>query len=364
MSTKGATSEASQDSSPVRESLPDTGSASMRVSVVVPVYNSAPTLPELHHRLISVLENCASDFEIVFVDDCGRDNAWNVIVELAICDPRVRGIRHSRNYGQHNALLTGILSARFENIVTIDDDLQNPPEEIPRLLAELFRGFDVVYGTPAKEQHGFLRDRASQITKLALQSAMGAETARNVSAFRAFRTFLRASFADYKSPFVSIDVLLTWGTSNFGVVRVKHVPRSAGVSNYTFGMLTRHALNMLTGFSVVPLQLASMIGFAFTAFGILLLVYVIGRYFIEGSAVPGFPFLASMVAIFSGAQMFALGIIGEYLARIHFRSMGRPPAVVRETVGANRSEVPNSLVGDSPGRFANSSPSLGTTCVD
>jgi undecaprenyl-phosphate 4-deoxy-4-formamido-L-arabinose transferase len=235
-----------------------------------------------------------------------------------------------RNYGQHNALLCGIRAARFDTIVTIDDDLQNPPEEIVRLLDKLDEGYDVVYGTPAVETHGLWRDLASRVTKIALQSTMGAETARKVSAFRAFRTVVREAFSSYRSPFVSIDVLLTWGTSRFASVVVQHDLRRVGQSNYTLRKLVTHALNMMTGFSVLPLQLASLAGFSFTLFGVGVLIYVVGRYLLQGTSVQGFPFLASVVAIFSGAQLFALGMIGEYLARMHFRMMERPPYAVRQ----------------------------------
>jgi undecaprenyl-phosphate 4-deoxy-4-formamido-L-arabinose transferase len=161
---------------------------------------------------------------------------------------------------------------------------------------------------------------------------MGDQVAGNVSAFRVFRTAVRDGFERYYGPFVSVDVLLTWGTSRFSAVQVEHKPRLIGESNYTVRKLIRHALNMATGFSVVPLQLASMTGFTFTLLGLVLFAYVIGRYLISGGSVPGFPFLASVIVIFSGAQLFALGIIGEYLARIHFRVMDRPPYVVRDQV--------------------------------
>jgi undecaprenyl-phosphate 4-deoxy-4-formamido-L-arabinose transferase len=234
----------------------------------------------------------------------------------------------SRNYGQHNALLCGIREARGETIVTLDDDLQHPPEEIPKLLAKLDEGFDVVYGPPEREQHGLLRDLASQITKLALEGAMGAANARQVSALRAFRTRLRDAFAEYRSPTVNIDVLLTWATTRFSAVRVRHDARQYGQSGYTPRKLVRHALNMMTGFSTRPLQLASLMGFGFALFGLVILAYVLMRWLFQGSAVPGFAFLASIVAIFSGAQLLALGIIGEYLARMHFRTMERPAYVV------------------------------------
>jgi undecaprenyl-phosphate 4-deoxy-4-formamido-L-arabinose transferase len=259
-----------------------------------------------------------------------------VICQLAQEHDCVRGVNLMRNYGQHNALLCGIRAAEHEVVVTMDDDLQNPPEEIPRLLDKLAEGYDVVYGTPEKEQHGLWRDMASVITKLALQSAMGVSIARNVGAFRVFRTQLREAFASYQSPFVSIDVLLTWGTTRFAAIPVRHDIRKEGLSNYTFRKLVTHALNMITGFSVVPLQLASFTGFVFTCFGLVVLVYVIGRYLLLGSSVPGFAFLASIIAIFSGAQLFALGIIGEYLARMHQRTMERPVYTVRSTTETRR----------------------------
>lgn len=303
------------------------------ISVVIPVYNSEDSLSILIRRLEPVLELLTPHYELIFVNDGSKDNSWERINELSELYPWVTGIDLMRNYGQHNALLCGIRAARNEIIVTIDDDLQNPPEEIPKLVAKLLEGFDVVYGTPENEQHGFWRDRASQITKFALQGSMGAETARSASAFRAFRRDIRAAFNTYRSPYVSIDVLLTWGTTRFAAISVSHDARQIGVSNYTFRKLVTHALNMMTGFSTMPLQLASMMGFAFTLFGLGVLIYVTGRYLIQGSTVPGFAFLASVIAIFSGAQLFALGIIGEYLARMHFRSMGRPPSVIRHVVG-------------------------------
>lgn len=303
------------------------------LSVIVPVFRSKDGLELLHSRLTAALERLGRSFEILLVEDGGHDGSWEEIVRLAALDDRIRGLRMGRNFGQHNALLAGIRAAQHPLIVTLDDDLQNPPEEIHKLLARLGEGFDVVYGKPAREQHGFLRDMASKITKLVLQQAMGASTARHVSAFRVFRTRLRDAFATYRSPFLSLDVLLTWGSSRFSYVEVKHDERVLGESGYSLRKLIAHAFNMVTGFSTAPLQAASWIGFAFTLFGLGVLAYVVGSYFINGVAVPVFAFLASIVAIFSGAQLFALGIIGEYLARMHFRTMERPTYLITEQVG-------------------------------
>jgi glycosyltransferase involved in cell wall biosynthesis len=306
----------------------------MALSIVVPVYNSEASLEVLAARIDSVIGTVYSPLELILVNDCSRDRSWEVIEKLQTKHAWIRGIHLARNFGQHNALLCGIRAARYPLTVTMDDDLQNPPEEIPKLIAALeAKDADVVYGTPMKEAHSLWRDLASVVTKLVLTHAMGAETARNVSAFRCFRTATRDAFAGYSGPYVSIDVLLTWGSRRFTSVPVRNEPRPFGVSNYTVRKLIVHAMNMMTGFSTLPLQFASMVGFGFMLFGLAVLVVVVGRYLIQGSVVPGFAFLGSTIAIFSGTQLFALGVIGEYLARMHVRSMGQPSYVVKQAVG-------------------------------
>jgi len=307
----------------------------LTISVVIPVYRAEQTLAELYRQVTTALEAITPVFEIVFIEDGGNDGSWPIITDLAHSDRRVRGIRMSRNYGQHNALLCGIRAAQYEIIITMDDDLQHPASEIAPMVAALTTEYDVVYGAPMTEQHGFLRDIASRLTKIALASTMDAETARNVSAFRVFRTGLREGFSASRSPFVSIDVLLTWTTARFTAIKVRHAARAAGVSGYTVGKLIRHALNLMTGFSTLPLQAASVIGFGSVLFGVLILVYVFVNYLIHHSEVPGFAFLASVIAIFSGAQLFSLGIFGEYLARMHFRTMDRPAYMIKETVASS-----------------------------
>ena len=303
------------------------------ISVIVPVYNGELTLPDLVRRLEPVLRVLTGRYELVLVNDGSRDQSWAIIQSLAAENWWVRGINLMRNYGQHNALLCGIRAARCETVVTLDDDLQHAPEDGPKLIAKLEEGFDVVYGTPEREPYGLWRGLASKLTKLALLRIMGVEVARKVSAYRVLRTRLRAAFERYQSPFVSLDVLLTWGTARFAAVTVPHYPRSAGKSNYSLRVLILHAHTLMTGFSVWPLQVASVVGFGFTVFGFLVFAYVVTSFLIRGRPVPGFPFLASLIAIFSGAQMFALGIIGEYLARMHFRMMERPTYVFWENTG-------------------------------
>jgi undecaprenyl-phosphate 4-deoxy-4-formamido-L-arabinose transferase len=170
---------------------------------------------------------------------------------------------------------------------------------------------------------------------------MGVETAGIGSSFRVFHTRLRDAFAEFHGPFVSIDVLLAWGTMRFTSVVVHHAARSHGRSSYSPARLLSHCFDVITGFSTLPLRLASWTGFFFTVFGIVVLIYVVGAFLILGYSVPGFPFLASIIAIFAGAQLFALGIIGEYIARMHFRLMDRPTYVVRQTAERQERETSN-----------------------
>jgi glycosyltransferase involved in cell wall biosynthesis len=215
--------------------------------------------------------------------------------------------------------------------VTLDDDLQHPPEEIPKLVYKLAEGYDVVYGTPEKKKHGLWRNLASIVTRWTLRSTLGSKVPHDFSAFRAFRTQTRDAFEQYNSPFVSIDVLLTWASTQFVSIKVRHDSRPLGASTYTFRKLVSYVPLMMTGFSTLPLRFASLAGFGFTIFGFFVLVYVLGRYFILGGSLPGFPFLASIISIFSGVQLFALGVIGEYLAQMHFRTMDRPIYAIRST---------------------------------
>lgn len=302
----------------------------MNVSVVVPVYNGSDSLPLLVDEVGKVLPDVAGAFELVLVNDGSPDQSWQVISELAGSHPWVRGIDLMRNYGQHNATLCGVREARYEIIITMDDDLQNPPREIPKLLEKLADGYDVVYGVARKRQQAWWKNLASVVIKRAIAFVMGLRTVRDIGAFKAFRADLRKSFEDFNSPDVLVDVLLSWGTSRFASVTVDESPRKVGKSNYNLFKLIKVSLLVLTSYTTIPLRFASIVGFLFTLFGMGVLVYVLTIYFTVGS-IPGFPFLASTIIIFSGVQLFALGIIGEYLARVFERTGGKHTYVIGRT---------------------------------
>ncbi|MEW6029323.1 MAG: glycosyltransferase family 2 protein [Chloroflexota bacterium] len=302
----------------------------MNVSVVVPVYRGAETLEPLVQRLGKILPKAAQKYELILVNDGSPDESWEVMARLSKKYAWVRGVRLMRNYGQHNATLCGVRLARYDVTVTMDQDLQHPPEEIPVMLAKLEEGFDVVYGAPRKLPQGFVRNLLTANIKRLLARVMGVPSVKNISAFRVFRTHLREAFANFQSPSLTLDVLLSWGTARFTSVPVDVAP--AERSNYNFAALVKAALLILTGYSTAPLRLASWIGFIMTLFGLGVFLYVVWIYFTAGS-LPGFPFLASVISLLGGAQLFALGIFGEYLARMFDRSMDRPPYVIAEAVG-------------------------------
>ncbi|OPG12440.1 glycosyl transferase [Microbispora sp. GKU 823] len=297
---------------------------------MIPCYRSAQTLPTLVERILAVLPTATSLFEVVLVVDGSPDDTWEVAQELVERHDVVRAVLLARNYGQQNALVAGIRSARHEIVVTMDDDLQHSPEEIPKLLAGLGPDLDIVYGVPVAGKHGPLRNLASRSLKAVLGGRFGGEHAQYISAFRAFRAFLRESLDRVEVPHTQVDIAFSWATTRIGAVPVNLQERRVGRSNYTLPMLVRHAIVVLVGYSTVPLRLVTYFGLLTGALGLTLLGVFLWMYWSGASTVAGFTSTASMISLFAAAQMIALGVIGEYLGRIHTERMGRPMYIVRQ----------------------------------
>ena len=308
-------------------------SARMNCSVVIPVYRGEETLESLIEQLGTVLPQVAEVYEFILINDGSPDNSWEIIGRLASQHDWVRGIALMRNYGQENATLCGIRAARYDVIVTMDDDLQHNPEELPKLLSKLDEGYDVVYGVPRTRRQTWWKSILSTVVKRAISSVIGLPAIRDMSSYKAFRASLKPAFAGITSPDVQIDVLLSWGTTRFAAVQIEEATRKAGRSNYNINKLIKVSLLILTNYTTIPLRFASILGFLFTIFGFIVLVYVVTVFFTVGS-IPGFSFLASAITIFSGVQLFGLGIIGEYLARMFERTSGKQPYIVMKTTGA------------------------------
>ena len=314
-------------------------SETVEISVVVPVYRSEQLLTLLVKRVEAVLDTVGCRAEVILVNDCSPDGSWQTIKKLQTSYTRIRGINLMRNYGQHAALLAGVQASRGAVIVTMDDDLQTPPEEIPKLLAELGKGYDVVYGIREKEQHGVFRNFCSITAKAIINKLLGVHVATSLSSYRAFRSELKNAFIAQSGPVVFIDAILCWGSTKISTTVVRHEARADGVSGYSIRKLLLHTANMVTGFSQVPLQVASFVGLAFMLFGFLLFLYVLADFALRGTPVRGFTFLSAALTLFSGVQLFVLGVIGEYLARIHQKSIGMPAYMVRETVGDDAAAI-------------------------
>jgi undecaprenyl-phosphate 4-deoxy-4-formamido-L-arabinose transferase len=304
------------------------------ISIVVPCYRSAATLPVLVSRTIETLEGerqagRLDRYEIILVVDGGVDGTAEAASALADTELTVKTVLLRRNFGQHNALMAGIRTAANAVVVTMDDDLQHPPEEIPKLLAAMSDpAIDLVYAVPVEEEHGFWRSLASRTVKRSLALA-GVANAPIVGAFRALRTDLREGFTEANDPQVNIDVVLSWTTTSVIPVSVNMNKRKEGRSSYSLSRLIAHTLNMVTGYGVVPLRIATWLGFICAAIGVALFVYVLVRYATGETTVQGFTTLAALISVFAGAQMLTIGIIGEYIGRQHFKSLKRPMYLVR-----------------------------------
>lgn len=309
------------------------------ISVVIPVYRSALSLEPLFQRLIPALEKLGCDFEIVCVNDGSPDESWQVLRRLGENPAnRLTAVNLLRNFGQHSALLCGIRQARFQIVVTMDDDLQHPPEEICKLLAALNGGCDLVYATPERECHGPIRNLASVGMKRLVQMATGVGFVSKISAFRAFRTRLRSAFRDFHGPAMSIDVLLSWATNRVGAIETRRDARAFGKSNYTLRKLILHTLNMVTGFGVLPLRFATYAGFAILGAGLFSGIGM-GLAAVFGFGLPdSWQIVAVLLTVFSGVQLLSLGAVGEYLGRIYSLALSRPEYVVSEVVVGSMSD--------------------------
>ncbi len=299
------------------------------LSIVVPVYNSAGTLSCLLERLTQTVETITQSYEIILVDDGSRDDSWAVIQSLKLnYGEHLVAVQLMRNYGQHNTLMCGLGLVRGEYVVTIDDDLQNPPEEIPKMLAHIKQhDLDLVYGCPNNRNHAAWRNLGSTIVWHFYRTVF--RNPVTPTPFRVMRHHLAQSVMFYDLNFTYLDGLLAWCTSRIDGVEVKHHARAQGSSGYSLGKLLGLALNLYTNFSLIPLQIVSGLGFLTAASGFLLGAYYFLQFLTSSIAVPGFASTIIAILILGGAQLLALGVIGEYLGRLHLNVNRKPQYLVR-----------------------------------
>ncbi len=304
------------------------------LSVVIPVYRSARVLPELHRRLTEVLTQLNEDYEILLVEDCGGDNSWEVIEAIAQHDTHVRGIKLSRNFGQHAATICGISKAQGKHIITLDDDLEHPPEVILQLIGKAREGYALVYGVFRNRTHSTWRNLTSGLARYAFNKAIPTLN-HEYTSFRVIESGIAKALAEFDSPFPFVDGYLSWLTNNYATVEVPHSQRADGKSNYNFRKLIIHTINIFVTFSDLPLRIATWIGLTAFIIGMGWLAVIVGRYFIGGISVSGYSSIMAGILLFGGVQLLVLGIFGEYLGRMNFKSSKKPLFVVGRTTGTS-----------------------------
>lgn len=298
-----------------------------RVSIVVPVFNSKGTLPELVRQVQMALgDQCC---ELLLVDDASQDESWEVILSIVAENKFVHGIQLMQNAGQHAALIAGIRATSGDIIVTLDDDLQHPPFEIPKLLEALVQNVDLVYGVPKKVNQTTSRKLSSDLARFFLRKFLGVRHAYSYTSFRAFRSSIKIGFEGYVGDRPSIDPLLLWVTNRISFVSVEHHRRISGTSNYTFRSLYKFFEETVLSYSKSPLRISLRLGFLISSVSLLTAIFLIVRVLMFGSIVPGFAFLATSITFFAGLQVAFIGVLGAYIGKIHFRSMNKPTYTVR-----------------------------------
>jgi glycosyltransferase involved in cell wall biosynthesis len=308
---------------------------SVKISVVIPVYKSAPCLPELLRQLTDQLEQIPGNYEIILVDDDSPDDSWNVIQELVSRYPQITASRLMRNSGQARATLCGFSHARGQTVVTMDDDLQHRPDQLPKLIDALDNNPDVdcVFGYFDEKQHAGYRNLGSRIIRWVNARAFGLPREIRSSSFRAMRRPIAQALATHGTANPAIPALVYGTTRRIISVPVEHAPRHAGESNYTLSKQLRLALDNICNVSMLPLRAVSVMGLAICFLGAVFVANVLVRYMLGRINVPGWTTVVILVSFFSGITLLSLGIIGEYMVRVLREVHGGPRYLERETIG-------------------------------
>jgi dolichol-phosphate mannosyltransferase len=293
-------------------------------SVVVPVYNEEGNVEQVVSRVVPVMERLGEPFEIVFVDDGSRDRTPRLLRELAAKDERVRVVRFTRNYGQEAAVEALYLNARGRFLIQMDGDLQNPPEEIPKLIAKKDEGFDVVYGLRENRQDSMFRVAASRTMQWGMRKMMEIELPEDVSTFRLMSQPIARLVAMLPERRKFFSALIVWSGARIGIVRVDHAARQAGRTKYNFTKLLNHTFDLIVGFSSKPLRYIGGMGLLFALAGFGFGVWALVRHVAYGWGVSGWTSLFIAIVVLSGVQLMALSVIGEYIARIYVQAQARP----------------------------------------
>ncbi|KAB0671624.1 glycosyltransferase [Oryzomonas sagensis] len=303
------------------------------LSIVVPVYNEEGNLGPLMERLYPAVQGIGRPFEILFTNDGSRDRSLEILRRMVQQYPGVKVIEFNGNFGQHMAILAAFEMSRGEIVITLDADLQNPPEEIPRLVAEIEKGHDVVGTIRQKRQDTFFRKFASRIVNITTNRITGMQMQDYGCMLRAYHRYVVDNINRCRESTTFIPALAQTFASNPTEIQVGHAERVEGESKYSFYSLIRLNFDLMTGFSVVPLQIFALFGISTALFSLVFALFLLVRRFIVGAEVEGVFTLFAILFFFVGIIIFGIGIVGEYVGRIYQEVRKRPRYVVRQTYG-------------------------------
>ncbi len=303
---------------------------SIDVSVLVPVLNEEESLPELNERLTKVLESTGRSYEIIYTNDGSTDRTQEMLEAFRDRDPRVKVIEFNRNYGQHMALFAGFERALGSVMITIDADLQNPPEEIPRLVEKVYQGYDVVASYRKGRQDSIFRRWPSWLVNKITSRLVGAKLRDYGCMLRAYSREVIDSINLCQESSSFIPALANTFARSIVEIEVGHEERKKGVSKYSMFRLFRLNFDLMTGFSLLPIQFIGFLGIVIALLGLAFALFLIVRRFVVGPESEGLFTLFAVLFFFMGVQIFALGIIGEYVGRIFQEVRRRPRFIVKK----------------------------------
>jgi undecaprenyl-phosphate 4-deoxy-4-formamido-L-arabinose transferase len=303
------------------------------ITIVIPVYNEEGNLQPLFDRLLPVMQKLGKPFEIIFTDDGSRDRSLNILKGFATAFPQVKVVEFNGNFGQHMAILAAFEKSAGDIVVTLDADLQNPPEEIPKLVAEMEKGHDVVGSIRLKRQDTLFRRIASRLVNVVTRKMTGMRMSDYGCMLRAYHRGIIDNINRCQETTTFIPALAQTFATNPGEVEVAHAERTEGESKYSLYKLIRLNFDLMTGFSVVPLQLFAFFGIITALFSLGFAVFLLIRRFIVGAEVEGVFTLFAILFFFIGITIFGIGIVGEYVGRVYQEVRKRPRYVIRRTHG-------------------------------
>src|SRR3989338_7422633 len=304
-------------------------SPSPTLSIVIPVYNGEKTVGPLVQELEKVLSS-VDTLEVILVNDASPDKSLEACLATqknAKC--RVHVLDLSRNFGEHNAVMAGLHKATGEYVVIMDDDFQNPPSEVPKLLAKAKEGYDVVYSKYSTKQHAWWRNLGSRFNNMIATLMLKKPSDLYLSSFKVISRFTVAQILSYNGPYPYIDGLILRVTRRIGVVDIAHAERAVGTSSYTMVKLVRLWLNMFTSFSLLPLRIATFLGALFSLLGLIFGIVVVIEWWKNPELPVGWASVAFLLVIFSGVQLLVMGMVGEYVGRIFILKNSTPQFIVR-----------------------------------